>query len=103
MTYLFLLLTVFAVIYKFFPPKKINVFYSYRTANSMKSLDNWNLANKYAANVMLHLMLLLLIVSGIFDLIAFEGKNWLLGLSILSFIVLIYFTEKKIKQHEGAK
>lgn len=32
-----------------FPPKKINMFYGYRTINSMKSQERWDFSQKYAA------------------------------------------------------
>ena len=100
MTITFLLLSVVAFIFKFFPPRKINYLYGYRTSSSMKNIENWNLANKYSSNLMLTSMLLLLFVSYFFDLINFDAENWLTGLLILSFAITIYLTEKKIKQNE---
>ena len=32
-----------------FPPKKINMFYGYRTMNSMKSQERWDFSQKYSA------------------------------------------------------
>jgi len=100
MTITFLLLSVVAFIFKFFPPRKINYLYGYRTSSSMKNIENWNLANKYSSNLMLTSMLFLLFVSYFFDLISFDVENWLTGLLILSFVITIYLTEKKIKQNE---
>lgn len=100
MTIAFLLLSVVAFIFKFFPPRKINYLYGYRTSRSMKNTENWNLANKYSSNLMLTSMLFLLFVSYFFDLINFDAENWLKGLLILSFAITIYLTENKIKQNE---
>jgi uncharacterized membrane protein len=36
-----------------FPPKKINMFYGYRTGSSMKNQQNWDYAQKYAVREML--------------------------------------------------
>jgi uncharacterized membrane protein len=60
MTVLVLLLSVITIIIKVVPPKKNYYLYGYRTSNSMKNIENWNLANKYSANLMLPSMLLLL-------------------------------------------
>jgi uncharacterized membrane protein len=100
MTVLFLLLSVIAIIFKVVPPKKINYLYGYRTSNSMKNIENWNLANKYSANLMLISMLLLFIVSYILELLNIEATNWLIGLLLLSLGIMIFLTEKKIKQYE---
>lgn len=40
-------------ILRFFPPKKINSFYGYRTPRSMKNQENWDFAQKYAGQLML--------------------------------------------------
>ena len=103
MTILFLVLSVVAFVFRFFPPKKINYLYGYRTSSSMKNIESWNLANKYSSNLMLTSMLLLLFVSYIFDLLDFEAKNWLISLLILSFAIIFFLTEKKIKQNEVSK
>lgn len=103
MTILFTFLSVIALVYKVFPPKKINYVYGYRTSNSMKNIENWNLANKYSSNLMLMAMLLLLAVSSIFDFFDFVATNWLIGLLLLSFAIMIFLTEKKIKQSEVLK
>jgi len=39
------------LIYKFFPPKKINNWYGYRTARSMNSQEVWEYANKLGPNL----------------------------------------------------
>ncbi|WP_432221901.1 SdpI family protein [Flavobacterium sp. TMP13] len=103
MTLLFLFLSIFAVFYKTYPPKKINNLYGYRTASSMKNIENWNLANKYSANLMLISMLFLLLVSYIAELLDFNAKNWLIGLLILSLGITIFLTEKKIKRNDIPK
>jgi uncharacterized membrane protein len=33
----------------FFPPKKINTWYGFRTPSSQKNQQTWDIANKYAA------------------------------------------------------
>lgn len=41
------LLFLLSVIFYFFPPKKINSFYGYRTGKSMKNQDIWDFANSF--------------------------------------------------------
>jgi len=103
MTVLFLFLSVIAFVFKVFPPKKINYLYGYRTSSSMKNIENWNLANKHSANLMLISMLLLLLVSYILELLNIEATNWLIGLLIIAIGIMIFLTEKKIKQNEVSK
>ncbi|TYP99987.1 SdpI/YhfL family protein [Tenacibaculum adriaticum] len=41
------LLFIFSLIFYFFPPKKINSLYGYRTNKSMKNEDVWQFANQF--------------------------------------------------------
>ena len=41
------------LIQRFFPPKKINSFYGYRTTNSMKSQPRWEFAQQYSSGLMM--------------------------------------------------
>jgi uncharacterized membrane protein len=103
MTVLLLLLSVIAFVFKVFPPKKINYLYGYRTSSSMKNIENWNLANKFSANLLLASMLVLLFFSYILDLQNIEATNWLIGLLMVTFGVMIFLTEKKLKENEVSK
>lgn len=47
------LLLAFAILFKVFPPKKINALYGYRTNRSMKSQQAWDAANQYANDLMM--------------------------------------------------
>lgn len=46
-------LLAISILYRMFPPKKINYLYGYRTKRSMQSQDTWNESNTYAANAMI--------------------------------------------------
>lgn len=100
MTILFLFLVVVSMLFKLFPPKKINYFYGYRTPRSMKNIENWNLANRYSATLMLIVTAILLMISLILDFIKFEAHTLLIGLLVFSFAMLLYSTEKKMKDGE---
>jgi uncharacterized membrane protein len=103
MTVLFLFLSALAIAFKVLPPKNINDLYGYRTSSSMKNIENWNLANKYSTNLMLIFFLLLLLASFILELLNIEATIWLIGLLLLSLGIMLFLTEKKIKQHEDSK
>ena len=46
------LIQIIAILFKLFPPKKINLFYGYRTGFAMQNHDTWTEANKFSVNVM---------------------------------------------------
>ena len=92
---------IMAIILKYYPPKKINPLYGYRTELSMKNQFNWDLGQKISTTKMLQggLMMLLLSLSGLF-------LNWdpllevLLGVGVLILIsILLYIsTERELKK-----
>ncbi|MFH6993131.1 SdpI family protein [Flavobacterium sp. FlaQc-48] len=88
-------------IFKSFPPKSINSWYGYRTAKSRTSKPNWDFAQGYSANLSLILLFPLLLFQIL--LYAIYSSTALIDLSIitcwlLSFGIVIYKTEKKLKQ-----
>ena len=83
-----------------FRPKKINMLYGYRTAKSMKSQENWDFSQKYAAIKMAQVggWLLLLSLTGF--IIQFNVKYELiigLGSVLLFTAYLIIDTERALK------
>ncbi len=83
-----------------FPPKKINGIYGYRTARSMKSQENWDIAQRYSSRLMLKQGLSMLTIGGL--LIALPLTEEVsavisIALLIVSVIVLFVQTEKKLK------
>jgi uncharacterized membrane protein len=91
---------IMSVIMYFFPPKNINDFYGYRTAKSKKNQETWDFAQRYSAITMTKAGLLLMITSflGLFVSIN-ENSQVVLGISltVIAGEVMIYFTEKAIK------
>lgn len=64
--------TVFAgVLFKLFPPTRINHIYGWRSKFAMKNYDTWNEAQKYSAN--------LFIIVGLALLILGMGQRYFLG------------------------
>ncbi|MFY0650908.1 MAG: SdpI family protein [Cyclobacteriaceae bacterium] len=45
--WIILMMTLFSAVYRFFPPKKINMLYGYRTNRSMKTQEIWNESNRF--------------------------------------------------------
>jgi uncharacterized membrane protein len=83
-----------------FPPKKINGIYGYRTSRSMKSQENWDIAQRYSSQLMLKQGLVMLAIGGM--LIALPLTEEVsavisIALLIVSVIVLFVQTEKKLK------
>lgn len=60
-----LLLLIFGVVYKFFPPKNINVFYGFRTERSEKSKEVWDKSNIYCAKKIIEVGIFLTILGAI--------------------------------------
>jgi uncharacterized membrane protein len=97
-----LIFIVTSLILMRFPPKKINYFYGYRTASSMKNQQVWNFSQKYSAVKMLQMGLVLLVFS-LFPVlldISQEQTSFLgIVLLILACVYMIITTEKAIKKN----
>ena len=95
-----LVFSIAAFITMKFPPKKINGIYGYRTSRSMKSQENWDIAQRYSSRLMLKQGLVMLAIGGM--LIALPIPDEVsavisVALMIISVIVLFVQTEKKLK------
>lgn len=82
-----------------FPPRNINMVYGYRTATSMKNINTWKSANRYAAKVMMTVGLMLNMLGVIASFLPDMGNaGVLLGvlLIIVSAIMIVVQTEKHL-------
>lgn len=89
------------IILYFFPPKKINGLYGYRTAASMKSQENWDFAQIYAAQKAILSGIFLSLVGILVGFVSMsENLQLVIGLSMLisSCIYLFVSTEKALKE-----
>jgi len=90
------LLLVFSLIFYFFPPKKINGFYGYRTHKTIKNDEIWKYANSFFAK---HL-LLYAVISFIFVMIlAFINPiiSWQpMAVMLLAIAVCVIKTEQEL-------
>lgn len=58
-----------------FPSKRINSFYGYRTASSMKNQQKWNFAQTYSAKIMMLTGLIFIFLSPTKDLFKISEIN----------------------------
>ncbi len=92
------------VIMLYFPPKRINALYGYRTKKSMINQERWDFAQKYSAKEMIKLGGLLSCCSVFGFISKFEEFiNMIIGLSllILTAIILMFRVEKAINKRFG--
>ena len=97
-----LLLLIIGVVFKQFPPKKINSFYGYRTASSLKNNKTWKFANNYAAMWMVRFSLILCLLSMcVWEYTASykTTETIMLPLLIIAIIATIIRTEKALVKY----
>ncbi|RLJ62541.1 SdpI/YhfL family protein [Lacinutrix venerupis] len=87
------------IMYKF-PPKKINMFYGYRTDTSMKNQQTWDFAQKYSSKKMVFCGCIKLLLG--IAIIAFNISNKntiIISLIIIggSVLYMLLKTEKALK------
>lgn len=92
---------ILAIIFKCYPPKKINDLYGYRTPRSMKSPEVWKEGNRYSSNLLLFVSVITCL-SQIPSHFIFEGEWRYLTPVILMCVLLIAtipLTEIHLKKH----
>lgn len=102
----YVLLLLLGLVFYFYPPKKINGLYGYRTPRSMKNLENWHFANKLSARLMLRytavgLLLFLLSFWLLKDRVSVDALilgN--MGLLCLAIILVIPVVESRLGKFE---
>ena len=91
---------VLGTIFYFFPPKKINWLYGYRTSRSMKNQENWRFAQKYSSIKMLLSGFFLMLISclGFFKTIE-DNTQKVIGIVTLVVVIgyLFFKIEKALK------
>ena len=98
-----LIFFVTGLITHFFPPKKINQLYGYRTPRSMKNQHNWDVAQRFSTKKMIQGSLVLILIS--FFKIFFNPTEttevWIGVVSTIGVVTYVLFTtEAKIKKTE---
>ncbi len=94
-----ILLLIISIFILKFPPKKINGWYGYRSASSMKSQERWDFAQIYSSRIMLKVALGMVFIGILGIKIQTSetlGTALALGTMIIMLGVMIYKTETAI-------
>ncbi|WP_421765086.1 SdpI family protein [Ekhidna sp.] len=102
------LLLILSLLFKVFPPKKINWAYGYRTKRSMKSQEAWEASNRYSADLMMWVAIITT-VSQVILYYLFEPATALLIACVIMSLLLVstlFVVERFLKENfdsEGKK
>lgn len=84
----------------FFPTKKPNLFYGYRTARAIRDIKSWKIAQRYSSKWLLFngICSMAIGISTIFiDYSERVLNNILIGCTLVILVLTIVFTERKLK------
>ena len=95
-------LFLFSVIFYFFPPKKINVIYGYRTNKAMKNDTVWQFANTFFNKQFLKYSAISIIAALILASISKELTWQPMAIMILSLAVSVIKTEQELNKNFDA-
>ncbi len=90
---------VIGLLFKWFPPKKINGIYGYRTNKSMSNQKTWDYAQLIGANSMMLTGVVLGAIGVIFYFTKFSNYTIELIIFLLGFIVMLIIDEYKLKKY----
>lgn len=94
---IFTLITGFWFYFK--PPKKINMFFGYRTKNSMKSNKHWDYAHYISGKLFIYYGVVLLLAAFVFNFFELNNDNFIMiPLFIIGVILIIVKTERSINK-----
>ena len=86
---------------KRFPPKKINHLYGYRTKTSMRNQEVWDFAQRYSADEMIKLGLVMLVLAAgaLLVEIQFTGDIFVaIALTVVFPLVMLFQIETELKK-----
>ncbi|MEQ6121436.1 SdpI family protein [Reichenbachiella sp. MALMAid0571] len=95
------LLLLLSIVFKLFPPKKINYLYGYRTKRSMKNQETWDEANRYSFNLMIPIGIITTLLQGIFYF-TLGSKNAVAiasAVMVVLLLITIPMTENHLKKN----
>lgn len=95
------IMILLALVYKYFPPRKINNLYGYRTWRSKRSQQVWDEGNRYSANAILLIGFVVLLLSAISHaLLTLEIAIISVQVATVGGLLLsIPLTERHLKKH----
>ncbi len=93
------LILIIGLITKYYPPKKINNLYGYRTKRSMMNADTWQFANSYSTSILIISGMFTTLIQLIFWNLVVEDFL-LIGLTafVIGLGLSILLTERKLKE-----
>jgi hypothetical protein len=89
--------------FKKFYPREINIFVGYRTRRSMASAEAWNIANKYASELLFSASMAVALIQVILNFIVVAHHALIISAGLwLAFLILtIIQTELKLKRRKA--
>lgn len=94
-------LIVMSAITLFYPPKKINAGYGYRTKASMRNQQTWEEANRYSSKLMLFCGIALVITGVLSFFVSSLSQTGIITGTILTFLFTLLpvpLTERHLKK-----
>ncbi|CAM1339036.1 SdpI family protein [Tenacibaculum aestuarii] len=92
-------LFLFSIIFHFFPPKKINAIYGYRTNKTMKNDTIWQFANAFFIKEFLKYSAISLVAALVLAYMAKELTWQPMAIMLLSLAVSVIKTEQEINKN----
>ncbi|REH56149.1 SdpI/YhfL family protein [Tenacibaculum gallaicum] len=93
------LLFLFSIIFYFFPPKKINAIYGYRTNKTMKNDTIWQFANTFFTKEFMKYSAISLVAALVLASISKELTWQPMAIMLLSLAVSVVKTEQEINKN----
>ncbi|WP_272150840.1 SdpI family protein [Tenacibaculum aiptasiae] len=93
------LLFLFSIIFYFFPPKKINSLYGYRTNKTMKNETVWKFANTFFIKQFLIYSAVSFVAALIFVFISKDISWQPMAIMLLSLAVSVIKTEQEVNKN----
>lgn len=99
------LLLILALIFKAFPPKKINWAYGYRTSRSKKSQEAWDAANKYSNDLMLWVAIITITAQVVLYFVFAPATALVISCTVMCIllIIIIFVVENYLKENFDAE
>lgn len=98
---------IIGIIFKVFPPKKINYIYGHRTRFAMKNQDTWDEAQRYSANSLIILGIICtaigIILNYLFKGVREEYQGSVFFIGIITMILIDEMHLRKIFNKDGAR
>ncbi|WP_435254029.1 SdpI family protein [Tenacibaculum sp. A30] len=92
-------LFLFSIIFHFFPPKKINAIYGYRTNKTMKNDTIWQFANTFFTKEFMKYSAISLVAALVLAYLSKELTLQPMAIMLLSLAVSVVKTEQEINKN----